>query len=205
MKAKIFTLVLIGNLLLSSQSGHSQNLLTDGDFSTTAVIAPFTEGVAPENLWCIFQNPGTDVSATVIDGVCSFQVVNGGYDTWEVQLAQWGFSLTPGEYYRLTFDVRADTERWFGVYLGEDGGSWTSILGYDKYWQHATSSWQTITVDFNAAAVFPYHKFSLEMGGFNTGMYFDNIMLTDLGPYPSLGIIGTAVNGWDTDVDMIYS
>lgn len=190
-------------MLVSVSRSNSQNLLTDGDFSTTTVFTPHTEGVGPANIWCTFQNPGTEANATIVEGVCNYQVVNGGYSTWEVQLEQWGFSLTPGNYYRLTFDFRADAERWFGVYLGEDGGSWTSILGYDNYYQYATTDWQTITVDFNAATVFPYHKFSLEIGGFNTGMYFDNIMLIDLGPYPSVGIIGAAVNGWDTDVDMI--
>jgi hypothetical protein len=203
MKAKIFTLIFFGIMLVSVSRSYSQNLLTDGDFSSTTVITPYTEGVGPTNLWCTFQNTGTEANAEIVAGVCNYQVVNGGYDTWEVQLIQWGFSLTPGDYYRLTFDVRADAERWFGVYLGEDGGSWTSILGYENYWQHATTDWQTITLDFNAVNIFPYHKFSIEIGGYWTGMYFDNIMLVDLGLNPSVGIIGTAVNGWNVDVDMV--
>ena len=202
MKAKIFTLLVFVIMLVSVSGSYSQNILTDGDFSTTAVITPYTEGVGPEKVWCSFQNAGLEANATIVDGVCNYQVVNGGFDTWEVQLMQWGFSLTPGDYYRLSFDVRADVGRWFGVYLGEDGGSWTSILGYENYWQYAATDWQTITLDFNAASIFPYHKFSIEIGGFNTGMYFDNFMLVDLGPYPSVGIIGTAVNGWYVDVDM---
>ncbi|MBE0674093.1 MAG: carbohydrate binding domain-containing protein, partial [Bacteroidales bacterium] len=203
MKTKNFTLIFFAVMLVSVSGSYSQNLLTDGDFSTTTIITPHTEGVGPANLWCSFQNAGTEAIATVDAGVCNYQVVNGGYSTWEVQLEQWGFSLTPGNYYRLSFDFRADAERWFGVYLGEDGGSWTSILGYDNYYQYATTDWQTIILDFNAATVFPYHKFSLEIGAFNTSMYFDNIMLVDLGPNPSVGIIGTAVNGWDNDVDMV--
>jgi hypothetical protein len=203
MKTMHFILIVLGIMLINGSRSYSQNLLTDGDFSTTTVITPYTEGVAPANLWCTFQNPGTEANATVDSGVCNYQVVNGGYSTWEVQLVQWGFSLTPGNYYRLSFDVRADYERWFGVYLGEDGGSWTSILGYNNYNQYASTDWRTISVDFKADTVFPFHKFSFEIGGFNTGMYFDNIMLVDLGPNPSLGIIGTAVNGWDADVDMI--
>jgi hypothetical protein len=205
MKTKNFTLIFFVIMLVSVSRSNSQNILTDGDFSTTTIITPYTEGVAPANLWCTFQNAGIEATATVDAGVCSYQVVYGGYNTWEVQLVQWGFSLTPGNYYRLTFDVRADAERWFGVYLGEDGGNWTSILGYYNYYQYASTDWRTITVDFNAANVFPYHKFSFEIGGFNTGMYFDNIMLVDLGPNPSVGILGTAVSGWDTDVDMVTS
>jgi hypothetical protein len=205
MKAKNFTLLVIVIMLVSVSLSYSQNILTDGDFSSTTEITPYIEGVGPENVWCAFQNPGTDATATIVSGVCNYQVVNAGFDTWEVQLMQWGFSLIPGNYYRLTFDVRADADRWFGVYLGEDGGSWTSILGYDNYWQTATTSWQTKTMDFNASSVFPYHKFSIEIGGFSTLMYFDNIMLVDLGLNPSVGIIGTAVNGWYDDVDMVTS
>ena len=135
MKAKIFTLIILGITLVSVSQSYSQNILTDGDFSSTTEIASYTGGVGPANLWCTFQNAGTEANATIVAGVCNYQVVNAGYDTWEVQLIQWGFSLTPGHYYRLSFDVRADNDRWFGVYLGEDGGSWTSILGYDNYWQ----------------------------------------------------------------------
>lgn len=203
MKAKNFILLVFVIMLVGVLRSYSQNLLTDGDFSTTTEITPYTGGVAPEKIWCTFQNAGTDANATIVSGVCNYEVVNAGYDTWEVQLVQWGFSLTPGHFYRLSFDVRADADRWFGVYLGEDGGSWTSILGYENYWQNASTWWQTKTIDFNASSVFPYHKFSLEIGGFNTIMYFDNIMLVDLGLNPSVGIIGTAVNGWDVDVDMV--
>jgi hypothetical protein len=34
-------------------------------------------------------------------------------------------------------------------------------------------------------------------------MYFDNVSITDLGPYtPSVGILGSSLSGWDTDVDL---
>lgn len=202
MKAKISTHLVLGFMFIIGSPNYSQNVFTDGDFSSTTVIAPYTTGVGPANSWFSWQNTGTDANASIVTGECNYQVINGGLNMWEVQLMQWGFPLVAGNYYRLTFDVKADTDRWFGVYLGEDGGSWTSILGYENYLQNAKNEWQTKIIDFNASGVFDYHKFSFEIGGYNTSMYFDNIKLTDLGPYPGVGILGTALNGWDVDLDM---
>ncbi len=204
MKTKIFTHLVLGVLFFATQTSHAQNILLDGNFETTTEIISYSSGTAPANSWNSFKNSGVEANATVVDGVCDYQLTNAGIDAWEVQLEQAGFPLVSGDYYRLTFDVRADADRWFGLYLGEYGGSWTSLIGYENYWQSATTSWKTISIDFQVKAVFDYHKFSCEIGGNNVSMYFDNIILEDLGPYASVGIIGTAVNGgWDVDVDMI--
>jgi len=203
MKTKIYTSLIFGIMLLGIQPGYAQNVLYDGSFETTTLILPYSTGVPPVNIWNAFNNDGTISNATVVAGVCNYQVTNAGSNTWEVQLEQTGFPLVQGDYYRLTFDVKADAERWFGLYLGEYAGSWTSLIGWDNYWQYASADWHTISIDFQASAIFDTHKFSLEIGGNNVSMYFDNIMLKDLGPYPSIGIIGTALSGWDVDVDML--
>jgi hypothetical protein len=66
MKAKNFTLLVIVIMLVSVSLSYSQNILTDGDFSSTTEITPYIEGVGPENVWCAFQNPGTDATATIV-------------------------------------------------------------------------------------------------------------------------------------------
>jgi len=203
MKTKIYTSLIFGIILLGIQPSYAQNVLYDGNFETTTVIPAYSTGVPSANIWNSFKNDGTVADATVVAGVCNYLVTNAGSNTWEVQLEQTGFPLVPGDYYRLTFDVKADAERWFGLYLGEYTGAWTSIIGWDNYWQYASTDWRTISIDFQVNAVFDTHKFSLEIGGNNVSTYFDNIMLKDLGPYPSVGIIGSALNGWDNDVDMV--
>ncbi len=206
MKAKIFTLIFFGIMLVSVSRSYAQNILTDGDFSLTTAIEP-VYGSLPPNVWCTFQGYFIEANATVVNGVCNYYISptapSGDY-TWEIQLIQAGFPLVQGHSYRLTFDVKADDNRTFGVFLGENDGNWTDLLGYDKYTQNATTEWQTISLEFNATCVFPYHKLSFELGTIPVSMYFDNIMLEDIGPYsPTVGILGTSTGSWDTDINML--
>jgi hypothetical protein len=202
MKAKNFTLLIFVIMLISVSRSYSQNLLTDGDFSKTEVIVPLNDTLL--NIWSFWQGGGAEANATVVDGVCNYYISSPGSITWEIQLVQLGFPLVQGHTYRLSFDVKADADRTFGVFLGENGGSWADLLGYDRYIQNATTEWQKITLDFNAPCVFAIHKLSFELGTINISMYFDNVMLTDLGPYqPSVGIIGSSLGSWDFDIDML--
>ena len=206
MKTKIFTSLILGFLLLSAQTSQAQNLLIDGSFDTTTSIFPYCCEAPPLNTWNSFKNSGTEANATVVGGVCVYQVINAGTTPAEIQLEQIGFPLIPGHAYNLSFRVMADADRTFGVFLGEYWGNWTDLLRYDRYIQNATTIWQTLSFDFNADCVFPLHKISFELGGINTSMYFDDIILTDLGPATtfSIGIVGTSLSGgWDTDVDML--
>ena len=202
MKAKIFTLIILGIMLVSVSGSYSQNILTDGDFSSTTEINDYGDYLPP-NEWCKLRSYNADADATVVDGVCYYQVNFSGYATWEVQLMQGGFVLEEGHNYRLSFDVKADANTSFGVFLGENEGNWTSLIGYDRYIQYATTDWQTIVLDFKTPCVFAYHKLSFEMGTITTNMYFDNVILEDKGAYePSIGILGSSLSGWDVDVDM---
>lgn len=184
--------------------GKAQNLITDGDFSTSASIIHFEGGEELPYIWFSSINYPTEAYAFIEDGVCVFQVITGGADTWEPQLMQWGVPITAGHYYRFSFDVMADYDTYFGVFLGENWGSWTSLIGYENYYQYTTTYWTTITIPFYAPVAFDSHKVSFEFGNqyYNT-FRLDNVVLEDLGTMAPIGIIGTAVNGWDTDVDML--
>ena len=205
MKTKVFTSLFLGIILLSFQFSRAQNVLYDGSFTTTTSIYPYCCETAPLNIWNSFKNVGTDANAIVLDGVCNYQITNAGTGAWEVQLEQLGFPLIQGHAYNLSFKVKADADRTFGVFLGEYGGNWFNLLGYLRYTQNATTDWQTLSFDFIADCVFPLHKISFEIGGINTSMYFDDIILTDMGPVTKydIGILGTSINGWDVDVDML--
>lgn len=204
MKPKIFTSFILGIMLLAAPMSRSQNILTDGEFTTTTVINSYFDQPAPDNVWHAWQNWQINNSVTVVGGVCNFQITTLGAqkNTWDIQLVQKGFSLALGHTYRLSFDVKADGNRTFGLFLGENGGLWTSLIGYDNYNQFATTDWKTKTIDFMASSVFPNLKLSFELGAEQISTYFDNIKLEDMGPIKSIGIIGTSVNGWNSDVDM---
>jgi len=176
--------LLLGLMGLTMYISSSQNILFDGDFSVTTEIIPFDGPSPPMNQWAFWVNyygNGSEANPTVIDGVCNYHIINSGDEAWNVQLAQWGFQLVQGHLYQLSFDVRADSYRSFGVYLGEDGGNWTSLIGYDRYWHYATTEWQTIDIDFEATSIFALHKLSFELGADSTTTYFDNVVLQDLG------------------------
>jgi len=160
---------------------HSQNLLSDGDFSLTTNIVSFVDGPPPANVWSTWQGENVDANATVVNNECNYQILSSGNLKYEVQLIQAGFSLVPGHSYKLSFDVKADSNRTFGVFLGENGGNWTNLTGANNYNQNATTEWRNISIEFDVFTVFPYHKLSFDLGTINTSISFDNLILIDLG------------------------
>lgn len=170
-------------LMLISLTTISQNLLTDGNFSTTTSITPLGGSPITPNIWYSWKNEAT-VSSFVTDvsgGVCSFSFTSTGSNTWDVQLNQYGFPLVKGGLYRLTFDVKSDVNRTFGVYIGEEGGSWTN-LNQEVSYLYSGTEWQTQSLTFIATSVFPMHKLSFELGSSSVKTYFDNVVLEKVLP-----------------------
>lgn len=204
MKTKYFYALVFGIIILTN-TVRSQNLLFDGDFSQTTEIVPFDDPTPPLNVWAYwvdFYGSGSEATPVVIDGVCVFQISNPGNAIWSVQLGQWGFPLLLGHTYRLSFDVRAEAGRSFGVFLGENGGNYTNLIP-DHYDQYATTDWQTITIDFEATSVYDLHKLSFELGGDTTTLYLDNVILQDQGPatVTSVSLLGSLQNEIGCDYD----
>ncbi len=168
-------------MLFTISMSYSQNILTNGDFSlTTNIVSDFDE-LPPAKAWSIWQADNVDATAAVVNQELHYQIRSSGNQTYAVQLIQAGFSLVPGHSYKLLFDVKADSNRTFGVFLGENGGNWTSLIGASNYTQHATTQWSTISIEFDVYTVFPYHKLSFELGTVQTSIFFDNVQLIDLG------------------------
>ena len=176
--------LLLCGIFLPSKKSTAQDLLSDGDFSTTTSLTPYFSDPPPLNVWSSWGNDATGATFTsnIQNGICSYAISNPGTNMYDVQLAQWGFLLSWNHRYRLSFDVKADAERDFGVFIGENGGSWTNFN--PSYLRHATVDWQTITIDIDVTVIFPLHKLSFEMGIQNIGMYFAHISLVDLGEIP---------------------
>ena len=204
MKKNYINVFLMVIMFLGSGFIHSQNIITDGDFSSTTEIVDLSSD--PQRMWAYYLNEweGVIASPIVEDDVCRFEISDLGFNQnfWKIQLIQQGFPLTHGHAYELSFNVKADSDRSFGVFIGENGGYYTNLIGYN-YIHNATSEWQTITIPLEAFAVFPLHKLSFELGNDTTTIYFDNISLIDQGiAEHSIGIIGDAAIGWGDDVDM---
>lgn len=200
MKSGVFTFVITA-LLLFRMPVSSQNLLSDGDFSSTTEFENAADIPATDKWQKFVYDVGAEFA--VVDGVCEIKVNYPGTENWQAQLLQGISGLETDHKYNLSFDVKASSDCWYVVFLGEVNGNWTTFL--DGYWHNAGTGWQTISIDFVVPFVFEHHKLSFEFGNLNnTTIYFDNVSITDLGTFThSVGIIGPAVNGgWDVDVDM---
>ncbi len=181
MKTNYFNALFFGVMLLTISISHSQNILTDGDFSLTTDIISNFDGPPPANVWSTWQGANVDANGAVIDNEFNYQIRSAGNQTYDVQLVQAGFPLVAGHSYKLSFDVKADANRSFGVFLGEHSGNWTSLIGLNNYKQYATTEWRNISIEFDVFTVFPYHKLSFELGTLNTRTFIDNVLLIDLG------------------------
>src|SRR5436190_23401652 len=161
MKKIFLHLLLLSGIFFPVEKGNSQNLLIDGIFSTTTSITPYYTDPPPLYMWLSWANyygTGASFTTSVQNGVCSYFIDNPGTNMYDVQLSQYGFPLVLNHRYRLSFDVKADADRDFGVFIGEFQGSWTNLN--PSYIRHATSDWQTIMIDLDATAVFDLHKLS---------------------------------------------
>lgn len=181
MKNNYINSLILGVMCFTINTAQSQNILFDGDFSVTTEIIPFETYPPPINAWAYWVNldNGSEANPTVVEGICNFQIIDPGVEMWNVQLAQWGFPLNLGNSCQLSFDVRADAYRYFGVFLGEEGGNYTNLIGYDRYFNFATTEWQTITINIQTTSVFSLHKLSFELGTDMTTSYLDNVILQD--------------------------
>lgn len=206
MKSILLKLLFVSGVLLSMQRIAAQNLLVDSVFDTS--VTPYYTDPPPLNQWVSWANyygTGASFTTSVKDGVCSYIIDNPGTNMFDVQLAQYGFNLKLNHRYRLSFGVKADQERDFGVFIGEFQGSWTNFN--PSYTRHATSDWQSLTIDFDAMAVFSLHKLSFDMGIQKVNTYFKDVSLIDLGlaPLDKVVISGTfqdelkCANDWMPD------
>ncbi|MDM9631096.1 carbohydrate binding domain-containing protein [Robiginitalea aurantiaca] len=181
MKAYGFYSLFFGIFLLAFSTVHSQNIITDGGFSLTTEILSDFEGPPPANIWWTWQDQNVIANASIVNEQLHYQIRSSGNQTFAVQMIQLGFPLEPGHSYRLSFDVKADSNRTFGVFLGENWGNWTSLIGSNNYIQNATTEWRKINIEFDVYTVFPEHKLSFDFGTINTNVYLDNVSLIDLG------------------------
>lgn len=181
MKTNCFNSLFFLIILFTTSVSHSQNLLTNGDFSLATNIVSNFDGPPPANVWSTWQVEHVEANASVINHEFNYQILKSGNQTYEVQLIQAGFSLVAGHSYKLSFDVKADSNCAFGIFLGENSGNWTNLIGVNNYRQNATTEWRNISIEFDVFTVFPYHKLSFELGIINSSIFFDNVTLIDLG------------------------
>lgn len=98
----------------------SANLITNGDFSNG------TTGWTP-SAWS--PDGGAAGTPSVLDGVFTFAVTNGGTDTWNVQIFQTNVPFVKGGSYTVSFDASASQARSIKVYANQGALDKTQSLG----------------------------------------------------------------------------
>lgn len=96
------------------------NLIVNGDFANGV------SGWTP-SAWS--PDGSAEGKPSVVGGALSYQVTNGGTETWNVQLFQTGVPFVKGMTYTLTFDASASAAREIQVYANQGAFSKAVALG----------------------------------------------------------------------------
>ncbi len=162
---KTMTLTMNSNKSVQAQFSSSQELIPNGDFSN---------GTANWSLNTWSEDGSSKGTASVVDGVLTYVIQNGGPETWNTQIFQNTLSYVKGKKYTLSFDAWALVEHELNIYAAKGALSKTITLGTSK---PVTSYSYTFTVDSSDAA----GRLSFDMGGKGAGsagtVYLDNISL----------------------------
>ncbi len=82
------------------------------------------------NGWNVYTNAAS-ASLQQSDNNLKAVITNGGTEGWHVQLVKNGIPLKAGKKYRLSFKVKADSERSITSYVGQQNSPWTAYSGYN--------------------------------------------------------------------------
>jgi len=150
---------------VQAQFSSSAELIPNGDFSN---------GTASWSLNTWSEDGSSKGTATVVNGVLTYVIENGGPETWNIQIFQNTVPYVKGKKYTLTFDAWAIAAHTLNIYAAKGTLDKKITLGTTK---PATSYSYTFTADSTDAA----GRLSFDMGGEGAAsagtVYFDNISL----------------------------
>lgn len=159
------TITMDKNKTIQAQFSSSAELIPNGDF---------TNGTASWSLNTWSEDGSSKGSATVVDGVLTYVIQNGGPESWNIQIFQNTVPYVKGKKYTLTFDAWALAAHKLSVYAANGALSEKVTLGTAK---PAASYSYTFTADSTDAA----GRLSFDMGGEGAAsagtVYLDNISL----------------------------
>lgn len=136
----------------------STNLIKDGDFTTSSVIA---EDDAAS--WRLGQGEywgGAEASTSVSNGVATINVTAIGGETYQPQLLQYGLALDKDMMYKLTFKAKAESARKIEVSFQESVEPWTNYASQEFDLTSTEQNFEfvfTMTNDSDPAAQFAFN------------------------------------------------
>jgi uncharacterized repeat protein (TIGR02543 family) len=164
-KSTSLTVTMNKNRTVQAQFSSSAELVPNGDFSN---------GTANWSLNTWSADGSSKGTATVVNGVLTYVIENGGTETWNIQIYQNTVPYVKGKKYTLTFDAWALAAHDLNIYAAKGALDKKITLGTTK---PATSYSYSFTADSTDAA----GRLSFDMGGKGSAsagtVYLDNISL----------------------------
>jgi hypothetical protein len=162
-KGTSMTVTMNKNRTVQAQFSSSAELIPNGDFSN---------GTASWSLNTWSADGSSKGTATVVNGVLTYVIENGGTETWNIQIYQNTVPYVKGKKYTLTLDAWALAAHDLSIYAAKGALDKKITLGTTK-----TSYSYSFTADSTDAA----GRLSFDMGGKGSAsagtVYLDNISL----------------------------
>jgi hypothetical protein len=165
-------------LILVPQLLPNTELIKDGDFespefSFTTLAMGNTSGLTVNK---------EALSPTGSKAV-SVEMVNGGSESWEVQLGQKSIPIVAGQKYLLTFGAKAATSGSIATLLMQDSPPWSNLGHYAQF--DVSTEWQSYSVLFEATVSVSSARLAFLLGGDDgKKVWLDRISLKPWVPPP---------------------
>ena len=211
-----FSLLLILLLTLSivSAARSDDNMLGNPDFEEMFFFVQDVKDngggdFETENNWLFLENAGT-ASAEIVNGIFKTDIVNGGSNSYSIQLLQTPIEIKEGYKYKVQFDAKASKTRELEVKIGG-----TSDRGWAPYNTGrgetggfvAELSQEMNRFEFEfimTQETDPKARFEFQLGKDTGTIWLDNISLTEIGEVAADEIPEAPKKEWVYNKDFFF-
>jgi aryl-phospho-beta-D-glucosidase BglC (GH1 family) len=129
--------------------------------------------------WSVNFNQGAAGSWNRTGGKMNISVTNGGTESWYVQATHGGISLEKGKTYRITFTVKAASNRTASVYAGKSSDPWTAYSDYSNFQITTADATLSYTFTMNSASD-SNARLAFDLGKSTTGLTIYDIKIEEI-------------------------
>ncbi|MFP4461873.1 MAG: family 16 glycosylhydrolase, partial [Thermotogota bacterium] len=207
-------LALLLTLSFVSAAGSDENMLGNGQFEENVFLVEEVKDngggdFETENNWLFLENAGS-ASAEIDNGMFKTAIVNGGSNSYSIQLLQAPIEIKEGYKYKVQFDAKASKTRELEVKIGgsanrgwspyntgkgETGGFVADLEQEMKHFEFEFVMTQETD---------PRARFEFQLGKDTGTIWLDNISLTEIGEVASDEIPEAPKKEWVYNKDFFF-
>jgi len=222
----ILLMVLVAGCAPKAQAQPQvENLLSNGDFSNPLIYISESYPELPDGnfdtqgTWLFRTGDGASATGTVENGVLKVEIINGGPNSWSVQVLQSPIKIEYLGIYEVSFEAWASKNRRIGVKVGGNANrGWTpynpgpsgQVDQSGGYAINITTTKQTYTFQFKMVYETDERaRFEFQLGQDDGTIYIDNVRLVKVGtaeppaPPPALGQKYWYQTVWEENFDSL--